>query len=78
MGQSRSLFVYFRLFYMTQVNYKLIKVLMVCLGLEPGTARWKALTNPLSYGNTPLIGTYVLLLHKKIVTNLQELVTKLN
>ena len=23
---------------------------MVCLGLEPGAAGWKALTNPLSYG----------------------------
>ena len=26
---------------------------MVCLGLEPGTAGWKAQTNPLSYGGTP-------------------------
>ena len=23
---------------------------MVCLGLEPGAARWKVQTNPLSYG----------------------------
>ena len=23
---------------------------MVCLGLEPGAAGWKAQTNPLSYG----------------------------
>ena len=23
---------------------------MVCLGLEPGVAGWKAQTNPLSYG----------------------------
>ena len=36
MGQSRSHFVYFRLFYMTQNKYILIKALMVCLGLEPG------------------------------------------
>ena len=28
-------------------------MLMVCLGLEPGGARWKAQTNPLSYGGTP-------------------------
>ena len=26
---------------------------MVCLGLEPGVAGWKAQTNPLSYGGTP-------------------------
>ena len=28
---------------------------MVCLGLEPGAAGWKAQTNPLSYGGTPNI-----------------------
>ena len=27
---------------------------MVCLGLEPRVARWKAQTNPLSYGGTPI------------------------
>ena len=27
---------------------------MVCLGLEPGAAGWKAQTNPLSYGGTPM------------------------
>ena len=26
---------------------------MVCLGLEPGAAGWKAQTNPLSYSGTP-------------------------
>ena len=26
---------------------------MVCLGIEPGAAGWKAQTNPLSYGGTP-------------------------
>ena len=26
---------------------------MVCLGLEPMVAIWKAQTNPLSYGGTP-------------------------
>ena len=26
---------------------------MVCLGLKPGMAGWKAQTNPLSYGGTP-------------------------
>ena len=26
---------------------------MVCLGLEPGMAEWKAQTNSLSYGGTP-------------------------
>ena len=29
---------------------------MVCLGLKPGAAGWKAQTNPLSYGGTP-VGT---------------------
>ena len=33
---------------------------MVCLGLEPGVAGWKAQTNPLSYGGTPIF--YFLLL----------------
>ena len=27
---------------------------MVCLGLQPGAAGWKAQTNPLSYGGTLL------------------------
>ena len=27
---------------------------MVCLGFEPGAAGWKAQTNPLSYGGTPM------------------------
>ena len=26
---------------------------MVCLGLEPGAAGWKAQMNPLSYGSAP-------------------------
>ena len=46
-------FVYFRLFHMTQFKYKLIKVLMVCLELEPRAAGWKTQTNPLSYCGTP-------------------------
>ena len=28
---------------------------MLCLGLEPGAAEWKAQTNPLSYGVTQTI-----------------------
>ena len=31
---------------------------MVCFGLEPGAAEWKAQTNPLSYGDTPRTFTY--------------------
>ena len=42
MGQSRLLFVYISHFYMTQIKYKLIKALKVCLGLEPWAAGWKA------------------------------------
>ena len=43
MGQSRPLFVYFRLFYMTQIKYKLIKALMACLGLEPTELWWRSI-----------------------------------
>ena len=28
---------------------------MVCFGVEPGSAGWKALTNLLSYGGTPYL-----------------------
>ena len=31
---------------------------MVCLGLEPGVAGWKAQTNPLSYSGTPMYCFY--------------------
>ena len=44
-------FVYFRLFQHDKNQYKLIKVLMVCLGLEPRAARWNVQTNPLSYAD---------------------------
>ena len=30
---------------------------MVCLGLKPGAAGWKAQTNPLSYGGIPPLNT---------------------
>ena len=30
-----------------------MKAMMVCLGLEPRAAGWKAQTNPLCYGGTP-------------------------
>ena len=59
MGQSQHLFVYFHSFHISiQVTniqielYKLKKAHMVCLGLKPGTAGWKAQTNPLSHGDT--------------------------
>ena len=39
---SATFLVYFRLFYMTQIKYKLILALRVCLGLKPGAAKWKA------------------------------------
>ena len=51
MGQYGPLFVYFRLFDITQFN-KLMKQKIACLGLEPRVAGWKAQTNPLSYGGT--------------------------
>ena len=31
---------------------------MVCLGVKPGAAEWKAQTNPLSYGGTPLLTNF--------------------
>ena len=52
MGQSRPLSVYFRLFHITKCN-KLMKALIVCMGLKPGVARRKMQTNLLSYGGTP-------------------------
>ena len=44
-------FCLFLTFHTTQIKYKLIRALMVCLGLEPGAAGWKVQTNPLSYGD---------------------------
>ena len=32
---------------------------MVCFGLEPGAAGWKAQMNPLSYGGTPILSLFV-------------------
>ena len=32
---------------------------MVCLGLEPGAAGWKAQMNPLSYGGTPRVTIFL-------------------
>ena len=54
LGQSRPLFAYFRFFHIAQFN-KLMKAEMVCFGLEPGVAGWKAKTNPLSYDGTLII-----------------------
>ena len=36
-----------------------MKESMVCLGLEPGAAGWKAQTNPLSYGGSPNQSNFV-------------------
>ena len=58
MGQSRPLFVYLRLSYTTQIRYKLIKALTVCLGLEPRVAGWKTQMNPLSHDGTPIASLY--------------------
>ena len=49
------------IFHPTQFKYKLIKVQMVCLGLEPRAAEWKAQTNPLSYSGTPILQISLLL-----------------
>ena len=57
MGQTRSVFVYFCSFHMTNIAQILfmIKVLMVCLGLEPRAAGWLVQMNQLSNGGTPLL-----------------------
>ena len=53
---SFCLFSYFHIpFQVTNIQcelYKSKKTQMVCLGLEPGAAKWKAQTNPLSYDGT--------------------------
>ena len=33
---------------------------MVCMGLKPGTAKWKAQTNSLSFGVTPFTTEFTL------------------
>ena len=48
-----SFLFYFRIFYMSQFKYNLIKAQMVFLGFEPRAAKWKAQTNPLSCNRTP-------------------------
>ena len=42
---------------------------MVCLGFEPRAARWKAKTNPLSYGAIP----FLLLLFEIYICETSEL-----
>ena len=51
-GPIPSYFCLFSSFLYEQIKYKLKKVLMVRLGINPGAAGWKARTSPLSYGST--------------------------
>ena len=54
-GQSRPLFVYFVIF-TSQIKFKSNKAhsnYLWCLGFEPGTVEWWALTDPLSYLGHP-------------------------
>ena len=47
---------------------------MVCLGLEPGAAGWKAQTNPLSYGGTPRLRCCLFVFqHQILMDNLSRL-----
>ena len=39
---------------------------MVCLGLEPGAAGWKAQTNPMSYSGTP---RFTFMFNQSLCTN---------
>ena len=41
-GPNTASFCLFLPFYMKQIKYKFIKALMVCMGLKPGVAGWKA------------------------------------
>ena len=36
------------------------KSVMGCLGVKPGAEGWKAQTNPLSYGGTPMLKSFCL------------------
>ena len=46
---------------------------MVCLGLEPGAAEWKAQMNPLSYGGTPeIMDCCIVLLKRRQNKNLKN------
>ena len=51
MGQIPASFCLFTSFLHNTIQ--MLIDLMVCLGLEPGAAEWKAQTNPLSYGVPP-------------------------
>ena len=53
-GQIPASFCLFSSFSHDTHQYKLIKAQMVCMGVESGATGWKAQTNPLSYGGTPL------------------------
>ena len=56
MGQYTGLFFCLLSFFnmsQSKLKLKFIKVLVVCMGFEPGAAGWKAKTNQLSYGGTP-------------------------
>ena len=45
---------------------------MACLGVQPRAAGWKAQTNPLSYGSTPIFSSLSLL---KSIENICQLLT---
>ena len=51
---------------------------MECLGVEPGAAWWKAQTNPLSYGGTPIaysLAKLMTIIHGIAVTRYKSLLT---
>ena len=67
-GPFPASFGLFSSFHITQYN-KLMKAQMVCLGLKPGMAGWKAQTNPLSYGSAPFLNlNFIFILFKNIYT----------
>ena len=45
---------------------------MVCLGLEPEAAGWKAQTNPLSYGGTQWLKIFLISANRRLLFYVQK------
>ena len=58
MGQSRPLFVYFRLFYMSQFKYNLKNRGWCAWESNPGGGAWKAQMNPRRHPLAATLTTY--------------------
>ena len=56
------------------IQIEIDKSMMVCLGIKPGAAGWKAQTNPLSYGGTPKRWLFILLIRSTLMSLMQVVV----